>query len=84
MPKPEGYRKALRVMKLAEKFIAGIPLIDNARRLSRHLDAEERGQGRGNRIQPAGRWPTACAGYRGRHRRRRLGRRLAIGMEIEC
>ncbi len=44
MPKPEGYRKAMRIMQLAEKF--GRPLITfyrYARRLSRHR-AEERGQ----------------------------------------
>lgn len=44
MPKPEGYRKALRLMKLAEKF--GIPVftfIDTAGAFP-GIDAEERGQ----------------------------------------
>src|SRR5436309_13250833 len=43
-PRPEGYRKALRVMKLAEKF--GLPVltfIDTAG-ASPGIDAEERGQ----------------------------------------
>jgi acetyl-CoA carboxylase carboxyl transferase subunit alpha len=45
MPNPEGYRKALRLMKLAEKF--GIPvvtLIDTPGAFP-GLEAEERGQG---------------------------------------
>src|SRR5499427_1719700 len=44
MPKPEGYRKALRVMKLAEKF--GMPIltfIDTPGAFP-GIDAEERGQ----------------------------------------
>jgi acetyl-CoA carboxylase carboxyl transferase subunit alpha len=44
MPKPEGYRKALRVMKLAEKF--GRPVITFVDTPGAYpgLDAEERGQ----------------------------------------
>ena len=44
MPKPEGYRKALRVMKLAEKF--GRPLITLIDTPGAYpgIDAEERGQ----------------------------------------
>ncbi|OGN61107.1 MAG: acetyl-CoA carboxylase carboxyltransferase subunit alpha [Chlamydiae bacterium RIFCSPHIGHO2_12_FULL_27_8] len=45
MPHPEGYRKALRVMKLAEKFsIPIISLIDTPGAFH-GLSAEERGQG---------------------------------------
>ncbi len=45
MPNPEGYRKALRLMKLAEKFnIPIITLIDTPG-ASPGLEAEERGQG---------------------------------------
>jgi len=45
MPRPEGYRKALRVMKLAEKFnIPVITLIDTPGAYP-GIDAEERGQG---------------------------------------
>lgn len=45
MPNPEGYRKALRMMKLAEKFdIPIITLIDTPG-ASPGLEAEERGQG---------------------------------------
>jgi len=44
MPKPEGYRKALRVMKLAEKF--GRPIISFIDTPGAYpgIDAEERGQ----------------------------------------
>ncbi len=44
MPKPEGYRKALRVMKLAEKF--GRPILSFVDTPGAYpgLDAEERGQ----------------------------------------
>jgi len=44
MPKPEGYRKALRLMKMAERFgIPVITLIDTAGAWP-GIDAEERGQ----------------------------------------
>jgi acetyl-CoA carboxylase carboxyl transferase subunit alpha len=45
MPNPEGYRKALRLMKLAEKF--GIPVISLIDTPGAYpgLEAEERGQG---------------------------------------
>jgi acetyl-CoA carboxylase carboxyl transferase subunit alpha len=44
MPKPEGYRKALRVMQLAEKFsLPVITLVDTPGAYP-GLDAEERGQ----------------------------------------
>jgi acetyl-CoA carboxylase carboxyl transferase subunit alpha len=44
MPKPEGYRKALRLMKLAEKF--GLPLFTFIDTPGAYpgVDAEERGQ----------------------------------------
>lgn len=44
MPRPEGYRKALRLMKLAEKF--GIPVITFVDTPGAYpgIDAEERGQ----------------------------------------
>ncbi len=43
-PRPEGYRKALRVMHLAEKF--GLPIVSlvDTQGASPGLDAEERGQ----------------------------------------
>jgi len=45
MPHPEGYRKALRVMKLAEKF--GLPIVSLLDTPGAYagLSAEERGQG---------------------------------------
>jgi acetyl-CoA carboxylase carboxyl transferase subunit alpha len=45
MPHPEGYRKALRVMKLAEKF--GLPIVSLIDTPGAYagLSAEERGQG---------------------------------------
>ena len=44
MPKPEGYRKALRVMKLAEKFRRPILTFVDTTGAYPGLDAEERGQ----------------------------------------
>jgi acetyl-CoA carboxylase carboxyl transferase subunit alpha len=44
MPKPEGYRKALRVMKLAEKFSRPIITFVDTPGAYPGLDAEERGQ----------------------------------------
>lgn len=44
MPKPEGYRKALRVMKLAEKFQRPIVTFIDTPGAYPGIDAEERGQ----------------------------------------
>jgi acetyl-CoA carboxylase carboxyl transferase subunit alpha len=44
MPKPEGYRKALRVMQLAEKFSRPIITFVDTPGAYPGLDAEERGQ----------------------------------------
>lgn len=44
MPKPEGYRKALRVMKLAEKFGRPIVTVIDTPGAYPGIDAEERGQ----------------------------------------
>jgi len=44
MPKPEGYRKALRVMKLAEKFKRPILTFIDTPGAYPGIDAEERGQ----------------------------------------
>ncbi|MFN2517186.1 MAG: acetyl-CoA carboxylase carboxyltransferase subunit alpha [Pyrinomonadaceae bacterium] len=44
MPKPEGYRKALRVMKLAEKFGRPILSLIDTPGAYPGIDAEERGQ----------------------------------------
>jgi acetyl-CoA carboxylase carboxyl transferase subunit alpha len=45
MPNPEGYRKALRLMKLAEKFNLPIITLIDTPGASPGLEAEERGQG---------------------------------------
>jgi acetyl-CoA carboxylase carboxyl transferase subunit alpha len=45
MPNPEGYRKALRLMKLAEKFKRPIITFIDTPGASPGLEAEERGQG---------------------------------------
>jgi len=45
MPNPEGYRKALRLMKLAEKFNKPIIIFIDTPGASPGLEAEERGQG---------------------------------------
>ena len=44
MPKPEGYRKALRIMKLAEKYARPIITFVDTPGAYPGLDAEERGQ----------------------------------------
>lgn len=44
MPKPEGYRKALRVMKMAEKFNRPIITLIDTPGAYPGIDAEERGQ----------------------------------------
>lgn len=45
MPNPEGYRKALRLMKMAEKFNKPILTLIDTPGASPGLEAEERGQG---------------------------------------
>ncbi len=45
MPNPEGYRKALRLMKLAEKFSKPVVTIIDTPGAFPGLEAEERGQG---------------------------------------
>ncbi|BDU76998.1 acetyl-CoA carboxylase carboxyltransferase subunit alpha [Mesoterricola sediminis] len=44
MPRPEGYRKALRLMKLAEKFNRPVLCLIDTQGAFPGLDAEERGQ----------------------------------------
>lgn len=44
MPKPEGYRKALRIMKLAEKFSLPVLTFIDTPGAYPGMDAEERGQ----------------------------------------
>ncbi|HUF05046.1 MAG TPA: acetyl-CoA carboxylase carboxyltransferase subunit alpha [Aridibacter sp.] len=44
MPKPEGYRKALRIMKLAEKFSRPVITFVDTPGAYPGIDAEERGQ----------------------------------------
>jgi acetyl-CoA carboxylase carboxyl transferase subunit alpha len=45
MPKPEGYRKALRVMQLAAKFRRPVITLLDTQGAYPGIDAEERGQG---------------------------------------
>jgi acetyl-CoA carboxylase carboxyl transferase subunit alpha len=45
MPKPEGYRKAMRVMELAEKFGRPVITLLDTAGAYHGMDAEERGQG---------------------------------------
>jgi acetyl-CoA carboxylase carboxyl transferase subunit alpha len=47
MPNPEGYRKALRVMRLAEKFEMPVVTFVDTTGAYPGLDAEERGQAEG-------------------------------------
>ena len=77
MPRPEGYRKALRAMKLAEK----VPPPDrDVHRHTRRVPGNRRGgarPGRGDRSQPAG--DGAPPRPRARHRHRRRGERRGAG-----
>src|SRR5580704_10574653 len=45
MPKPEGYRKAMRVMELAAKFSRPVVTLLDTAGAYHGIDAEERGQG---------------------------------------
>ena len=75
MPRPEGYRKALRLMKLAEKF--GIPLLTFVDTPGAYpgIGAEERGQSEAIGQQPLRDGGPARAGGGVGDRRGRLGRR---------
>ena len=75
MPRPEGYRKALRLMKLAEKFgAAALHVRRHARRVPGHRRRGARSV-RGDRPQPVRDGGAAHADHRHGDRRRRLGRR---------
>ena len=75
MARPEGYRKAVRLMEMADRFdIPVLALVDTAGAYP-GIDAEERGQ-----AEAIARSTDACldarrAQRRGDPRRRRLGRR---------
>ena len=75
MPRPEGYRKALRLMRLAEKF--GMPVLTFVDTPGAYpgIDAEERGQseaiGRNLYVMAE----LQGAGHRHHHRRGRFRRR---------
>ncbi len=60
MPKPEGYRKAMRVMELAAKFGRPILTFVDTPGAYPGLDARGARSGRGDRLEPAARW-RACA-----------------------
>ena len=75
MAKPEGYRKAVRVMELADRFSrAGGQPGRHRRRLSRHQCRGAR-PGRGDRALDLGLPGAEGAVAVGHHRRGRLGRR---------
>ena len=54
MPNPEGYRKALRLMRFAEKFSKPIITFIDTPGAYPGINAEERGAGRGNCKEPDG------------------------------
>jgi acetyl-CoA carboxylase carboxyl transferase subunit alpha len=66
MPHPEGYRKALRLMKLAEKFQVPVLTFIDTPGAWAGLGAEERGQ-RSHRAQSVRDEPTPGAHRRHRH-----------------
>ena len=75
MPHPEGYRKALRLMKLAEKFhVPVLTFIDTPGRVGGTRRRGARAV-RGDRAQSVRDEPAAGADHRDGDRRRRIGRR---------
>ncbi len=74
MPKPEGYRKALRAMKLAEKFRRPIFTLIDTPGAYPGIDAEERGQAEAIAYQSPGNGQIQSASDRYRYRRRRIRR----------
>ena len=75
MPNPEGYRKALRLMQLAERFRVPIVTLVDTPGAYPGLGAEERGQAEAIARQPAGDGAARRADRDRRDRRGRLGRR---------
>jgi acetyl-CoA carboxylase carboxyl transferase subunit alpha len=73
MPNPEGYRKALRLMKLAEKFNKPIITLIDTPGAFPGLEAEERGQGEAIARKPEGNVYANGAGYLRCYWRRRIG-----------
>ena len=75
MPKPEGYRKALRLMRLAAKFRRPIVTFLDTMGAYPGIDAEERGQAEAIAVQLARDVAAGRAGDHHRDRRRRQRRR---------
>ena len=75
MPHPEGYRKALRLMKLAEKFHVPVLTFIDTPGAWAGLGAEERGQSEAIARNLFEMSQLAGADHRDGHRRGRLGRR---------
>ena len=79
MPKPEGYRKAIRVMQMAAKFNRPVITFLDTPGAYPGIDAEERGQAeaiaRNLREMSRLATPVICSV----HRRRRFGRRPGAG-----
>ena len=74
-PHPEGYRKALRVMKLAEKFKRPVITLIDTPGAYPGIGAEERGQAEAIAVKPYGNVEAADADHFDRYRRRRQRRR---------
>ena len=79
MPKPEGYRKAMRLMELAAKFSRPIITLLDTPGAYPGIDAEERGQAEAIAMNLREMSRLARAGDRGRNRRRRQRRRAGAG-----
>lgn len=73
-PQPEGYRKALRLMRQAEKFGRPVVCLVDTQGAFCGTEAEERGQGQRHRRQPRGDGGPARAGGVGAARRGRQRR----------
>ena len=74
MPRPEGYRKALRVMELAERFRMPVLTFVDTPGAYPGIGAEGTRSEPGDRPEPAAHVRTAHASGLHGHRRRRFGR----------
>ena len=79
MPKPEGYRKALRVMRMAAKFGRPVITLLDTPGAYPGIDAEERGQAEAIALNLREMARLATPDRGGRDRRRRLRRRARPG-----
>ena len=84
MPKPEGYRKAIRVMQLAAKFGRPVMTFLDTPGAYPGIDAEERGQAEAIARNLREMSRLAMSDHLRLHRRRRQRRRSGSGRRQSC